>query len=159
MSLIQVSIKKIKKSKYLKRKHNQEQIQFGCMSLQNHGQYQPIIVSNNEILCGNLIYQCAKILGWKKIWVYQMGELSEQKKRQIRFIDNHSFQTSSWKDDKLKQFLMQLDVQRLRDFCFDQDFAYSYINDLDEELIKQVKQKCQNQQIYYCQKCGWRGKI
>lgn len=159
MNIVQMPLKKLKKSKFFKRNHNSEQIQYGCVSLERNGQYQPIIVSQNQILCGNLIFECAKKLGWKKVFVYDLGKISEQKKRQIRFIDNHTFQTSAWKQQKLKQFLMMLETNRLQDFGFDEEYAFSYVNDLgNEDLIKQVKQN-QNNQIYYCQKCGWSGQL
>lgn len=158
MNVFEISIKKIKKSKFFKRNHNEQQLQYGCLSLMKHGQYQPIVISGNEILCGNLIYDCAKKLGMKKVWVCDLGQISEEKKREIRFIDNHTFQTSTWKDQKLKQFLMMLETSRLQDFCFDEEYVFSYVNDLnDEDLIKQVKQK--KEQVYYCQKCGWSGEL
>lgn len=160
MKTEQRSIRKLKKSKFFKRKHNNQQIKNCCISLNTYGQYQPIVVSVNQILCGTLIYQSAKVLGWKKIQVYDLGQLSDQKKKQIRYLDNKTFQLSSWKQDELKQLLMMLQTEDICKYGFTEEQAYLYVNDLTEQQqikFQQSKETLDVCDIYYCQECGWQG--
>ena len=161
MKIEQVSIRKIKKSAFFKRKHDAEQIQLCCLSLKRHGQYQPIIVSEGQILCGNLIYQSAKKLGWKKVQIYNLGKLSQQKKKQIRFLDNHTFDLSSWKEEQLKQLLMSIQTCDIQNFGFTQQQAYVFINDLNDQdiTISQMQKDLDVDDIYFCRQCGWQGTL
>ena len=157
----EISLKKLKKTKLLKRKHSKQQIQSCCKSLQKHGQYQPIIVSQNEILCGNLVYDAAKILKYKKLSIIELGHLSEEKKKEIRFLDNHTFELSNWKDNALKELLMMLDIEQMQEYGFTQDDSYRIINDLDDQSIKisDLQKDLGIKDTYYCPECGWQGTI
>ena len=159
--ITEVSLRKLKKTKLLKRRHNKQQIQKCCKSLQTHGQYQPLIVSENEILCGNLVYDAAKALKYKKLSVVELGKLSEQKKKEIRFLDNHTFELLNWKDNALKDLLMRLEVNEMQDYGFTEEDSYRIINELDDETINVVdlEKDLGIKDTYYCPECGWQGTI
>jgi hypothetical protein len=42
-----------------------------------YGQYSPLVISGNEILCGTLVYDALKRLKMRRAYVVQVGELSE----------------------------------------------------------------------------------
>jgi hypothetical protein len=42
-----------------------------------YGQYSPLVISGNEILCGTLVYDAMKRLKMRRASVVQVGELSE----------------------------------------------------------------------------------
>jgi phosphoketolase len=86
--------------------------------LLTYGQYAPIVVSDNEVLCGTLIYDALKRLKIKTVYIVQVGKLSEEKKKELRYLDNRTFDMSFWKDDALKVFLMGLDKEQLDDCGF-----------------------------------------
>lgn len=163
MKIEQRTISKLKKSKFFKRKHSEQQIKKACISLLEYGQYQPIIVSGNQILCGNLIYLAAKVMGMKKLFVHDLGEISDEKKKEIRYLDNKTFELSNWNEDGLKELLMSIDSLNLNEFGFSENQAYEYINDLSEQIeekkINQLVQTFEQQKIYFCEKCGWQGEM
>lgn len=126
-----------------------------------YGQYSPLVISGNEILCGTLVYDAMKRLKMRRAYVVQVGELSEQKKRQLRYLDNRTFEMSFWKDDELKMFLMGLEKDELQDCGFKEDEVENMINGFVQEgnsAKKSVLQQLNEQpQIWYCPKCGWQG--
>lgn len=161
LEVTEISLKKLKKTKLIKRKHSKQQIQMCCKSLKKHGQYQPLVVSQNQILCGNLVYDAAKLLKYKKLSIIELGPLSEEKKKEIRFLDNRTFELSSWKDNALKQLLMMLDVQQMQDYGFSEEDSYRIINDLDNDTIKvsDLEKDLGIKDTYYCIECGWQGTL
>ena len=161
LKIIEVPIKSIKKSKFFKRRHTADQMNKCIHSLKTYGQYSPIVVSGHEILCGNLVYDAMKRLGFKKINIVQLGELSEVKKKEIRFLDNHTFDISSWNDIALKDLLMMLDVGDLPDYGYTKDETFALVNDLDveERKIADLENDLKLQPEYCCEYCGWTGRI
>lgn len=158
-----VKISSLKKTKLLKRRHSKDQLQRCINSLQNYGQYQPLVVSRSEILCGTLVYDAMRKLKMKTATVIQVGELSEEKKRELRYLDNRTFDMSFWFDDKLKIFLMGLDHSELERCAFNDLEVENLINGFSEEVGKVKKKALQelNEQpdTWYCPKCGWTGTV
>lgn len=163
MQIEQIALSKLRKTKLLKRKHSLDQLQRCVHSLMTYGQYSPLVISGNEILCGTLVYDALKRLKMRRAYVVQVGELSEQKKRQLRYLDNRTFEMSFWKDDQLKMFLMSLEKNELQDCGFKEDEVETMINGFFEQGTKAKKNVLQelNEQPdeWYCSKCGWHGTI
>ena len=163
MQIEQVKLTSLKKTKLLKRKHSKEQMQRCIHSLLTYGQYTPIVVSDNEVLCGTLIYDALKRLKIKTVYIVQVGELSEEKKKELRYLDNRTFDMSFWKDDALKVFLMGLDKEQLDDCGFTEREAQALINGFVDEGKTAKKKLLQdlNEQpdTWYCPQCGWQGTI
>lgn len=163
MKIQQVLISKLRKTRLLKRKHSQDQLQRCIHSLMTYGQYSPLVVSGNEILCGVLVFDAMKRLKMKKAMVVQVGELSEQKKRELRYLDNRTFEMSFWKNDELKIFLMALQKNELQDCGFKEEQVQQMINGFIEQG-KQAKKSVMKQlnkqpDTWYCPDCGWTGTL
>lgn len=163
MQIEEVKISSLKKTKLLKRKHSKEQMQRCIHSLLTYGQYTPIVVSDNEVLCGTLIYDALKRLKKKTVFIVQVGELSEEKKKELRYLDNRTFDMSFWKDDALKVFLMGLDKEQLDDCGFTEREAQALINGFidDGKTAKKKLLQDLNEQpdTWYCPECGWQGTV
>ena len=95
--------------------------------------------------------------------IVQVGELSDEKKRELRYLDNRTFEMSFWKDDELKMFLMGLEKNQLEDCGFREEEVEQMINGFSEEGEKAKKSvlKEMNEQpdTWYCPECGWTGTI
>lgn len=139
---------------YCKRHHSKSQISRCVRSLERHGQYQPIVVSENEILCGVLVYLALQKMKREKIWVVDLGELPLDKKKEIRYLDNQIFDIEGWDDLRIKSYLMDLDTSKLEDVAFTQDEVEQIINMDPEEELKKMK----IESIWECDACGWSGK-
>ena len=91
--------------------------------------------------------------------VVQVGELSEEKKKELRYLDNRTFEMSFWKDDELKIFLMGLEKNELEDCGFKEDEVEQMINGFIDEgkrAKKNILQKLNQQEdVWYCPECGW----
>lgn len=163
MQIEEVKISSLKKTKLLKRKHSKEQMQHCIHSLLTYGQYAPIVVSQNQILCGTLIYDALKRLKKKTVFVVQVGELSEEKKKELRYLDNRTFDMSFWKEQALKVFLMGLDKDQLNDCGFTQKQVEMLVNGFKDEgkVIKKTLMQELNEQpeTWYCPECGWQGTL
>ena len=72
-----MALSKLRKTKLLKRKHSPDQLERCIHSLMTYGQYSPLVVSGNEILCGTLVYDAMKRLKMRRASIIQVGELSE----------------------------------------------------------------------------------
>ena len=163
MQIEQMALSKLRKTKLLKRKHSPDQLERCIHSLMTYGQYSPLVVSGNEILCGTLVYDAMKRLKMRRASIIQVGELSEQKKRELRYLDNRTFEMSFWKDDELKVFLMGLEKNELEDCGFKEDEVDYMINQFSDQGTKAkksiLKQLNEQQDQWYCPACGWTGTI
>ena len=140
---------------YLKRKHSSEQIDRCIKSLEIHGQYQPIVVSRDEILCGVLIFMAMKKMGMKTILVHDLGILSEGKKKEIRYLDNQIFDIETWDEFKIKDLLMSLDKIGVEKVGFTEDEVELFVNQEPKE-VKNKRDSLFHDQ-YVCDHCGWTG--
>ena len=156
----EIALSKLKKSKLFKRKHTSEQLERCIHSLERYGQYTPLVVSGKEILCGNLVYDAMRKLKWKKGSIYDLGELTTEKKQEIRFLDNHTFDISKWKEEPLKDFLMSLDVGKLLDCGYNLEESERLINGLDDDIKNSPDLKDLGiEDVWYCEACGWEGNL
>jgi len=163
MVVEEVALSKLRKTKLLKRKHGNEQLDRCVHSLLTFGQYMPLVVSGNEILCGTMVYDAMKRLKMRRAKIVQLGELSEEKKKELRYLDNRTFEMSFWKSDELKMFLMSLEKEKLEDCGFNEQEVEEMINGFNEEgeVAKKSVLKELNKQpeTWYCPECGWEGTI
>lgn len=162
MNIEEIALSKLRKTRFLKRKHSKDQLERCIHSLMTYGQYSPIVVSVNEILCGTLVYDAMKRLKMHRAKVVQLGVLSDEKKKEVRYLDNRTFEMSFWKDDELKQFLMSLDKDALWNCGFNEDETENYINDGHEtgmtkkRLIDGIDKQLDT---WYCPNCNWEGTL
>ena len=147
----------------LKRKHPAGQLERCIHSLMKWGQYAPLIVSMNEVICGTMVYDAMKRLKMKTAVIVQVGELSDEKKRELRYLDNRTFDMSFWKDEELGMFLMGLDREQLEDCGFKEDEVEEMINGMREDgktAKKNVLNDLNKQpDMWFCPECGWIGTI
>lgn len=161
MKIESVKLSSLRKTKALRRKHSADQFERCIHSIMKWGQYAPLVVSGNEVLCGTMVYDAMKRLKMKTAMVVQVGELSDEKKRELRYLDNRTFDMSFWKDDELTMFLMGLDRDGLEDCGFKEDEVESMVNGFREEG-KRAKKKIldvlnEQPDTWYCPDCGWIG--
>ena len=162
MEIEEIALSKLRKTKLLKRKHSPDQLDRCVHSIITYGQYSPLVVSGNEILCGTLVYDALKRLKMRRAKIVQVGELSEEKKRELRYLDNRTFEMSFWKDDELKIFLMGLEKKQLEDCGFKEEEVEQMINGFNEEVKvakSTIKEMNEQQETWYCPECGWTGTI
>lgn len=162
MEIEEIALSKLRKTKLLKRKHSPDQLDRCVHSIITYGQYSPLVVSGNEILCGTLVYDALKRLKMRRAKIVQVGELSDEKKRELRYLDNRTFEMSFWKDDELKIFLMGLEKKQLEDCGFKEEEVEQMINGFNEEVKvakSAIKEMNEQQETWYCPECGWTGTI
>lgn len=162
MQIEEIALSKLRKTKLLKRKHSPDQLDRCVHSIITYGQYSPLVVSGNEILCGTLVYDALKRLKMRRAKIVQVGELSEEKKRELRYLDNRTFEMSFWKDDELKIFLMGLEKKQLEDCGFKEEEVEQMINGFNEEVKvakSTIKEMNEQKDTWYCPECGWTGTI
>lgn len=162
MEIEEIALSKLRKTKQLKRKHSPDQLDRCVHSIMTYGQYSPLVVSGNEILCGTLVYDALKRLKMRRAKIVQVGELSDEKKRELRYLDNRTFEMSFWKDDELKVFLMGLEKSKLEDCGFKEEEVEQMINGFNEEVKSAksaIKELNEQQDTWYCPECGWTGTV
>lgn len=162
MEIEEMALSKLRKTKQLKRKHSPDQLDRCVHSIMTYGQYSPLVVSGNEILCGTLVYDALKRLKMRRAKIVQVGELSDEKKRELRYLDNRTFEMSFWKDDELKVFLMGLEKSKLEDCGFKEEEVEQMINGFNEEVKSAksvIKELNEQQDTWYCPECGWTGTV
>ena len=150
-----VKIEDLKIPEYIKRHHSKSQIDKCISSLTRYDQYQPIVVSGNEILCGVLVFIALKKMGKTEIWVNDLGELPLEKKKEIRYLDNQIFDIEDWDEQRIKSYLMDIDTSKLDSIGFTQKEAEDLINFENDLNMKEPKIET----IWECESCGWKGKI
>jgi ParB-like chromosome segregation protein Spo0J len=141
---------------YLNREHSEEQLERCMRSLELHGQYQPIVVSGNEIVCGVLIYTALKRLGRPTVWVNDLGDIGEERKREIRYIDNQIFDIEDWDESRLKQLLMELPSEDLDRYGFSKAETEALVN---MEVPEARKDLSAWNDEWECDSCGWKGRL
>ena len=163
MKIEEIALSRLRKTRLLKRSHPKIQMERCLHSLRKFGQYSPLVVSGNEVLCGTLVYDAMKRLKMRRAVVVQIGEISEEKKKELRYLDNRTFEMSFWKDDELKMFLMGLEKNVLEDCGFTEDEVEEVINGFRDEVKpakKSVLEQLNEQpDEWYCPDCGWTGTL
>ena len=78
-------------------------------SLQQHGQYRPIVVqkATGLILAGNHTYKAAKALGWKQV-AATFVDCDDEQALRILLIDNRANDLATYDDNALSEMLKEL---------------------------------------------------
>lgn len=158
MEYKKVKVYKLKKSKFLRRRHSRYQIDCCIKSLERYGQYSPLVVSGDEVLCGHLVLDCLKRLDIRDAFVVDVGDISLEKKKEIRYIDNQTFDTGDWNVENLNKVLLTFDVSLLNDLGFDTADIDEFVNETaSDDLINRILGDDKPVTIYECSNCGWEG--
>jgi hypothetical protein len=94
-----------------------------CQSLQQHGQYRPIVVqkSSNYILAGNHTYRAATALGWSEIAATYV-DCDDAQALQIMLADNRTSDMASYDESALADLLTDMiNLDALEGTLFDAD--------------------------------------
>ncbi len=92
----------------------------------------------------------------EEIWVNDLGPLPEERKKEIRYLDNQIFDIEDWDEERMKVFLMGLDTSNLDQFGFTKEEAEQFLN-CDSEETKEKTKKVDP--IWECEACGWSGRL
>ena len=86
-------------------------------SINKYGFIDPIYIDkNNEIIIGHARFQAMKELGKKEINCIVDNELSEEKKKAYRLIDNKVHEASVWSEDLLQELREFSDLEFMQQF-------------------------------------------
>lgn len=158
MEAREVPIDSLTVPSYHHRHHSREQIDRFIRHWRQNGQYQPVVTSEGEILCGVLIYLALKKAGEKTIVVNDLGPLPLERKKEIRYLDNQIFDIEDWNGERLKAFLMTMDTDISLDYGFSASEIDQLIND-DSQKPPAAGGKKKMSDVWECDSCGWSGTI
>ena len=97
---------------------NGEAVTAVAESIRQYGFKQPLVIDENGvIIVGHTRYEAAKKLGLESVPCIVATDLSPEKAREYRLVDNRTNEMSSWDFDKLKLELEDLDFGGF-DFCW-----------------------------------------
>lgn len=106
MKVTEVSIDKVILAEKSVRMHTEIQVKEFARSLEMFGQIRPIVVDGKyNIVCGNGLYLAAQSLGWAKVKVLVMNNLSEKDKKKLMIADNRIFELGVSNLEILDEFL------------------------------------------------------
>lgn len=114
-------------------------------SIERYGYVQPIAVhkGTNEIVVGHTRYAALKELGVEEIGVYVL-DITEEKAREYRLIDNKTSELSEWDHNSLVMELREWDQQLLESYFPDVDLEIGQLRDMEvtqddvDEAVKSV---------------------
>lgn len=106
-------------------------------SIELYGYVQPIVVDKQHvIIVGHTRHQALKELGVKKVPVY-VSDLSEEKAKEYRLVDNRTGELAEWDYKALVMELREWDEALLADYFPDVDLEVGALNDVlttDEDV-------------------------
>jgi len=110
-----------------------------CTSLEQHGQYRPIVIqqSTNHIIAGNHTFKAASALKWKNI-AGTYVDCDDETALRIMLIDNRANDKATYDDNELSALLVELadsDIG-LDGTGFDGDDLDQLIKDLQPTIIE-----------------------
>ena len=162
MNLREVDVSSLREPGYLNRQHSEEQLDRFIRHFREHGQYQPIVVAGDEILCGVLIYRALKALNIEKCYVNDLGaSFPLEKRKELRYLDNQIFDIETWNERAISEFLMSLDTSELDQFGFTKEETEMYVDggdpsDLDD-IVPSKSRRLPDR--WKCDSCGWEGEL
>ena len=141
--------------------HPTNQIEQLKKSINDYGYVAPIIVDNDyNIIAGHGRYQALKELDYKDVEVVIIDNLTEDKVREYRLVDNKLNSNSDY-----SKKVLELELLDLPDFDYDFfDFKITDINEdiafdfLSEEEIEKADNNISDKvpdNKYVCPKCGY----
>lgn len=111
-------------------------------SIERYGYQQPIVVDDeNVVIVGHTRLQALKRLGWAKVPVLR-ANLSQEKAKEYRLVDNKTSELTSWDFDALVMELREFDATLLESFFPDVDLEVGTINQaVTEQNIRDASAK------------------
>ena len=99
------------------RRINDEAVTAVAASIAEFGYQQPIVVdANNVIIIGHTRYSALRRLKWTEVPVLVAADLSPERARELRVVDNRTHEYSAWDFDELATELASLDAKLMRQF-------------------------------------------
>lgn len=152
MKVTEVSIDKVILAEKSVRMHTEIQVKEFARSLEMFGQIRPIVVDGKyNIVCGNGLYLAAQSLGWAKVKVLVMNNLSEKDKKKLMIADNRIFELGVSNLEILDEFFKELqddlvipgyDESTLQMLVGDLDAVNAQLDDcgiIDKEKVEEIK--------------------
>lgn len=152
MKVTEVSIDKVILAEKSVRMHTEIQVKEFARSLEMFGQIRPIVVDGKyNIVCGNGLYLAAQSLGWAKVKVLVMNNLSEKDKKKLMIADNRIFELGVSNLEILDEFFKELqddlvipgyDESTLQMLVGDLDAVNAQLDDygiIDREKVEEIK--------------------
>ena len=152
MKVTEVSIDKVILAEKSVRMHTEIQVKEFARSLEMFGQIRPIVVDGKyNIVCGNGLYLAAQSLGWSKVKVLVMNNLSEKDKKKLMIADNRIFELGVSNLEILDEFFKELqddlvipgyDESTLQMLVGDLDAVNAQLDDygiIDREKVEEIK--------------------
>ena len=152
MKVTEVSIDKVICAEKSVRMHTEIQVKEFARSLEMFGQIRPIVVDGKyNIVCGNGLYLAAQSLGWAKVKVLVMNNLSEKDKKKLMIADNRIFELGVSNLEILDEFFKELqddlvipgyDESTLQMLVGDLDAVNAQLDDygiIDKEKVEEIK--------------------
>lgn len=152
MKVTEVSIDKVILAEKSVRMHTEIQVKEFARSLEMFGQIRPIVVDGKyNIVCGNGLYLAAQSLGWAKVKVLVMNNLSEKDKKKLMIADNRIFELGVGNLEILDEFFKELqddlvipgyDESTLQMLVGDLDAVNAQLDDygiIDKEKVEEIK--------------------
>lgn len=158
MEIVEVEIDSLNQDPHCYRRHTKEGLILIRRNLELFDQYVPLIVrkSDNVILVGNAVWEVAKSIGKKTVFVIFL-DVNEDQSRQISISDNRTAELSTWDKSNLREALTNIiPVDFLQDLSFDEKMLRKIT---ESKPIKRIKnftvdtEKLKNNTIC-CPKCG-----
>jgi ParB-like chromosome segregation protein Spo0J len=98
------------------RRITEQSVQAVATSIERYGYQQPIIVDRDHVvIVGHTRLEALKKLGWKQVPVY-VSDLSEEKAKEYRLIDNRTGEMTDWDHNALVMELREWEVGLLESF-------------------------------------------
>ncbi len=109
-----------------------------CTSLEQHGQYRPIVVqqSTNNIIAGNHTFKAANALKWEHI-AATFVDCDDETALRIMLVDNRANDNATYDDNQLSELLIELanSDTGLTGTGFDGDDLDQILSDLEPTII------------------------
>lgn len=136
--LVMVPIEKITPYDNNPRRIPDEAIDAVVQSIMLYGYQQPIVVDKDHVIVvGHTRYEAVKRLGWSEVPVY-ISNLSAEKAKEYRLVDNRTGEMTSWQHDALVMELREWESDLLESFFPDVDLEIGLINSVLDVTREQM---------------------
>lgn len=104
-------------------------------SIRRYGYQQPIVVdSRNTIVIGHTRYAALRRLGATEAQVIVASDLSQEKIKQLRVLDNRVSEFNSWDFDKLVEEIGALDAQLMASYFPEMTGGFDDLSEVDVDV-------------------------
>ncbi len=141
-------------------RNNKNAIEAVSNSIKEFGFRNPIIIDkNNVIICGHTRYLAAIQLNLSKIPCIIADDLSNEKVKAFRLIDNKTAELAKWDFDLLSEEIKELTDIDISEFGFDKWEIDNLLSPVDENylndfFIEESRKKKKEKTEIQCPHCG-----